>query len=434
MKLDAIRACLEGVVPSAIATCAADGTPNVTYISHVEYVDSAHVALTFQFFNKTRRNILENPVAVIGVVHPTTAAMYRLRARYQRTETAGPLFERMRARLASIASHTGMADVFHLQGADVYLVEAIEHVSGPALPGLTPSAPLVALRALTARMAAATELGALLDVTLDGLAAELGIEHASILLLDRARGRLSTVASRGYGASGVGSEIPLGAGAIGVAAAHATPIRLAHFASEYGYAKAVRERVGAPETEIPLPGLAAPHSQLAVPLAAGGQLIGVLFAESERIARFSFVDEDTLAVLACTLAALIRALGEAADADEEAAPAARPVARAGTPRRVQHYAADDSVFVDGEYLIKGVAGAVLWKLVREHAAGREHFTNRELRKDRALGLPEIADNLEARLVLLERRLRERQFGIAIEKTGRGKFRLVVTVPLELVEG
>ena len=46
ITLDAIRSCLEGVVPSLIATCAPDGTPNVAYLSQVHYVDRDHVALS----------------------------------------------------------------------------------------------------------------------------------------------------------------------------------------------------------------------------------------------------------------------------------------------------------------------------------------------------------------------------------------------------
>ena len=54
LALDAIRPCLEGAIPAVIATCARDGTPNVSYISEVHYVDPEHVALSFQFFSKTR--------------------------------------------------------------------------------------------------------------------------------------------------------------------------------------------------------------------------------------------------------------------------------------------------------------------------------------------------------------------------------------------
>ena len=127
-----IRRCLEGAIPAVIATGALDGTPNVAYLSQVHYVDDRHVALTFQFFNTTRRNILENPRATVQVVDPETAAHFRLHLRYVRTETEGPLFEHMKAKLAGIASHTGMSKVFRLLGSDIYEVLEVEHVC-PAL-------------------------------------------------------------------------------------------------------------------------------------------------------------------------------------------------------------------------------------------------------------------------------------------------------------
>ena len=90
LTLDAIRACLDGDIPAGIATCAPDGTPNVTMLSQVQYIDGEHVALTYQFFNKTRQNILANPFAMIDLVHPVTGATYQLSLHYLRTETEGP--------------------------------------------------------------------------------------------------------------------------------------------------------------------------------------------------------------------------------------------------------------------------------------------------------------------------------------------------------
>lgn len=101
---------------------------------------------------------------------------------------------------------------------------------------------------------------------------------------------------------------------------------------------------------------------------------------------------------------------------------------------VRHCRANHSSFVGSDYLIKGVAGAILWKLLTTQAAtGRCAFSNRERRAMPDLGLPELSDNLEARLVLLQRRLAERCPAIGLEKAGRGQQRLVLRGRLELLE-
>jgi hypothetical protein len=444
IRLDAIRACLEGTVPGVMATCASDGTPNVTVISQVEYVDAEHVALSFQFFSKTRHNVLANPVAELLVVHPLHGAVYRIAARYLRTDTDGPVFERMKAKLAGIASHEGMAGVFRLRGADLYAVDRVDQVAAPKHEAAPAGASrLSALRRASQRVAAAADLDGLVEALLDAVAQEFGIAHAMLLLLDAGGQALYTVASRGYGRSGAGAEITLGDGLIGTAARAATPIRINHATLEYRYARTMREgmaddRIG---REIPLPGLAEPGSQLAVPLACGGRLLGMLYVESPDELRFDWDDEDALVALATQAAAQLGALAGAGHGAESAAEApvgaggpeadASPAAAAcddgaarSAPLRVRHYAADDSVFLDDDYLIKGVAGAVLWKLLREHAAtGRTEFSNRELRLAPDIRLPEVGDNLEARLVLLTRRLVDRDAAVRLEKTGRGRFRL-----------
>ena len=63
---------------------------------------------------------------------------------------------------------------------------------------------------------------------------------------------------------------------------------------------------------------------------------------------------------------------------------------------------------------------------------RTVFTNKGLRVDPRIRLPGVSDNLEARLVLLQRRLEERGAGIHLNKTGRGRFSLAMERPLELV--
>jgi GAF domain/Pyridoxamine 5'-phosphate oxidase len=442
ISVDAIRDCMEGAIPATVATCAPDGTPNVSHVSQIHYVDSAHVALTFQFFNKTRENVLANPQAAVLAVHPLTAARYRLQLEYLRTETEGPLFESMKAKLAGIASHTGMVGVFRLRGADVYRVHGIEQLAGRVLPATTPQRNLLAsLRACSQVLARGADLAVMLEDLLAALAAHFDVTHAMVLMLDAPGRRLYTVASHGYPQSGVGSEVALGCGVIGVAAEQRTPIRITHMTAEYSYGRAMRESaeragLGARlETAIPLPGLADSHSQLAAPIVAGGAVLGVLYVESPQDLRFTYDDEDALVSLAAQLGNAIRALHEAEEGAESGpAPVKGAAPAGGAPVTVRHYAADDSVFVDDDYLIKGVAGAILRRLVVEFLKdGRVDFTNRELRLDPSLRLPDLSDNLEARLVLLHRRLAERSGALRLEKSGRGRFRLRVNRPLRLVE-
>ncbi|HDR29326.1 MAG TPA: pyridoxamine 5'-phosphate oxidase family protein [Rhodovulum sp.] len=106
--LDTLRPSLEGVVASVIATCDAEGLPNVSMISQVHYVDPERVALSCQFFNKTRRNLLATRRASVQIVDPETMQQHRLALDYEEMLTSSPLFENMKAKLAGIASHHGM--------------------------------------------------------------------------------------------------------------------------------------------------------------------------------------------------------------------------------------------------------------------------------------------------------------------------------------
>jgi adenylate cyclase len=321
-------------------------------------------------------------------------------------------------------------------------VREIEHVPGPELPTRAAGRNLLAaMRVCSQRMSGCTDLAPLLDVVLTNLESLCGIRHSMVLMLDSTGERLYTVASRGYEQSGVGSEIPLGAGVIGVAARERTPIRITYMTSDYSYSRAIRETVrlgelaGMLETEIPLPGLAAPCSQLAVPILAGARALGVLYVESPEDRRFGYDEEDALVAVAAQLGTAIPLLQAAAEQHSDGAGIAvgqAPVS--GALVDIRHYAENDSVFIGGDYLIKGVAGAIFWKLLRDYVyANRVEFTNRELRLDPAIRLPDVSENLEARLILLQRRLAERCAFMRLEKTGRGRFRLCVDRPVKLTE-
>ena len=121
-----IRTVLDNGVPALMATCSADGTPNVTVISQVYYVDDSHVALSFQFFNKTIKNVRENPRAWVGLVDFMGQSDWALDLEFEHSETEGPIFDAMDMQIEAIASATGMSGIFKLRAADIYRVLAVE--------------------------------------------------------------------------------------------------------------------------------------------------------------------------------------------------------------------------------------------------------------------------------------------------------------------
>ena len=124
-----IKPAMQGVIPSHVVTCARDGTPNATAISQVYYVDADHVALSHQFFNKTVRNVRENPRAAVWLISPVTFDSWDLEVEFERSETSGPVFETMDMQIEAIASATGMTGIFKLKAADIYRVDSVRKVT-----------------------------------------------------------------------------------------------------------------------------------------------------------------------------------------------------------------------------------------------------------------------------------------------------------------
>ena len=187
------------------------------------------------------------------------------------------------------------------------------------------------------------------------------------------------------------------------------------------------------ERTIALVGLPNAESKLAIPILARARVLGVLCLESAVSSRYSEEDEKTLLLIAGQLGTAILLCNQVAANPEPAARSSTSTSElSGRLLVVRRFEADQSIFVDDEYLIKGVAGAILWKILNTFVQeGRIDFTNRELRLDPSIGLPEVGDNLEARLVLLLRRLQDRCEWIRLDKVARGRVRLSVARPLEL---
>jgi hypothetical protein len=447
VPLDTLTTCFQGLLPAQLFTCSSDGVPNAAYLSHVEYVGPEHVALSFQFFNKSRRNIAENPHAFVSMLDPDTGQGWGLRLLYERSETAGPLFDRMALRIEAIASYCGLKGIFKLRAADIYRVVSVEPLveetgfaRSARARALQPD-PVFTVRALqdlSTRIQRADSLEELLDSILIGLDESFGFRHSMILLPTEQEGVLVTVATHGYAESGAGAEVRHGEGIGGMVAEARKPIRISGLMRGMLYALAMHRAAQEPEVtrlvrQIPLPGLPNPESQLGVPLLVRNELVGVLCLESDMPYRFHEEDKASIEVLGSYLAIAIQNMqwqersgdvaGEAPAPSTPQPPPAVPAPARGA-RHVVFYAADECILLDGDYLIRGLPAKILWLLLTiRDRTGRQEFTNRELRLDKSLNLPEWKDNLESRLLLLRRRLEQKCPDIRLVARCRGRFGL-----------
>jgi adenylate cyclase len=320
LRLVDIERCFGGAIPAVLATASAAGVVNVTYISRAHQVDDERVALSNQFMSKTSRNLADNPRASLLLMDPLSHDEYRLSLVYERTERRGPVFDRLRSDIEALAVLENMQDVYRLRAADVFRVTSIEqnppNPSGrlPAdLPPVRRQSPeLSGLAELTTCIGRAGDLDMLVEMTLAALDRLLGYRHTVLLLLDESGTRLYTIASHGFDEQGVGAEVLLGAGQIGLAAERCETLRIGGLHQMKKYARTIRQRyegVGiGPGHDMPVVEIEGVQSRIVVPAMARAELVGVLVAESRRPVAFGTADEHVLGVVAALLASAIEHL------------------------------------------------------------------------------------------------------------------------------
>jgi len=432
VPLESIRPAFQGVIPSPIATASLDGSPNSAYLSIVWYVDEERIAISNQFFSKTAANLRENRFITLRLIDPSTMFEYELDATHLRSESNGEVFEAVRAQLEAVAAQSGMEAVFHLRSVEILRVDRCASVKAPvaaANPVGQPAALLASLDTFVRRLAECRDLAEATRVGLHAIEDLFGFRHSMLLVADAAEAKLFAIATNGYRSGGVGAEVPINEGAIGVAAHRRRQVRLANVERMAlgGATSGHRE-----SNEIPLPGLDDAQSVLATPLLLHDRLIGVLYLDSAEPRSFDADAGRLLEILAGHFAvtiALLEAGGlEPLMTEPDPAITVGPASTFG----VVFHEHDGSVFVDGDYVIRGVPGRILFSLLREHGeSGRTEFTNREIRLDRTVRLPAGNDNLEARLLTLRRRLAEREDPFRLDRVGRGRLRLTVEGSLAL---
>ena len=435
LTLSDVRPLLEHDIPMSICTACSKGARTQGPRVLACFVDECHLAVLHKEELEWQGECIRLRHPNLQLFDPRCGASLEILTRYQHTETSGSVMGHFKVRLEAIAWHAGKQPP-RLHGvAEFYRVMSVQTVHGNAqLQDTAKRLNLVSrARCLSERLAGCTRKEQLLEALLNGLEQYLEISHAIVWLLDVQQLKLVLLASHGYRETGIGSFLTLDHGLAGIVARAGIPVRI----NDIPHLSTEREPTDFIEC-LPVsqlsrictcPGLVLPTSQLAVPLQVQGCVVGVLFVEDQHDRYFDHSDEDSLTILAAQFSATLAMLGS--HETKVATPCSmRDLVK---PLEVHYYHCDSSVFLNGEYLIKGVAGSILWKLVRAYVNdGRTEFSTRELRQCASeLHLPVPSDNLHGRLLLLQRRLARSEAEIQIRQIGRGRFCLSVQRPLKL---
>ena len=161
------------------------------------------------------------------------------------------------------------------------------------------------IQQISSEITSTFDLEEVLAIVLGAMERVLGFQYSMVLLEDLAQAKLRVVASRGHEPNGVGAEVELGHGVLGVVAERKRMMRIGNIGSSVAYLAGIRARMEAAGdiapgagTPPPLPGLAKAQSQLALPLLVKDRLIGVLAVESPDANAFDELDEILLTIVA----------------------------------------------------------------------------------------------------------------------------------------
>ncbi len=153
------------------------------------------------------------------------------------------------------------------------------------------------------------DLDSILNKMLSLLDKTFEFKHSMILLSDETGEKLFVAASHGYKSDGIGAEVKMGEGIIGVVAKRKKLMRMGNIGVQRAYLNTVKDQMLAAGQEmkanLKLPGLENVESQVAIPLLLDNNLVGVLAVESEKTNVFDSRDELIITILANQAASAI---------------------------------------------------------------------------------------------------------------------------------
>ncbi|OQY33051.1 MAG: pyridoxamine 5'-phosphate oxidase [Spirochaetaceae bacterium 4572_59] len=78
-----VQVAIKKTMPTCIATASKDGVPNVVYITYLKALDDETILIADNKFDKTRKNLDDNPVLSFTVLDPDTKKSYQIKGKME---------------------------------------------------------------------------------------------------------------------------------------------------------------------------------------------------------------------------------------------------------------------------------------------------------------------------------------------------------------
>lgn len=297
---DKLLPLFEGGYPSCIITSSSDGIPNITNLTRVWNVDAEHVAIANQFLRKTLRNLEENPLALMRLVHPADLRHWELAVRYVRSEREGALYDRLQQDIQTLSWIAGAEEPAELRTAMLFEALSIRECAEESLH--LQSSPEV--------------FGDMLNALSDAL----DWSRMSYWLPSDGRQDVSLLVSRGVPGAGVNPNAFSSVKRLAEwAVAKQRPIRLRNVRSQLRYMKSIRSHASDKGPFSPSSSTIG-SSYLALPIVAFDDTIGIVCCEetAERAEALNRLEDGFLAVLSVLLGEALAAAASIAETERSA--------------------------------------------------------------------------------------------------------------------
>lgn len=416
IELSQLRDCFQGIVPALICTHDNEGTPNVSYLSHVEYVSENELALSNQFFSKTKRNVLQTKQALLLLLHPRTLQQYELRLSFKQSQTSGEIFEKMSLRLSIIAANEGKAHIYKLLSSDIYEVISITERLGMskspvALPAAIPwrtgfTYGEMARGFLETMTATDFKPKESIDLLLKTVRFGFGIDDCYFYLInDSGEVQLYNSENLKQNSQELFAEHY---NVVKKVANYGKPIMLAGLQLQRRYLNSILDE----KSEV-----RSIARQLAIPVVFRGNGLGVLIIEDGEASGW---DLEMVQALRSMCTSLALELGKSGKVDFS-----KEIISAGL--NFNYHRESETLFLNDIVFIKNLPSKILSYVLSKYLKGEKTiFSNQEIICALQSDFPiEGKANFESRLILIKKRLEEKGLPLRLVSRGRGQFELIV---------